>query len=42
MTYSAISSYCKKRVGQAPEHDRCFGTGGEWIECSCKCHEGQA
>ena len=39
MTYQAISAYCRKRVGQEAEHDRCYGRGGEYLECSCPCHE---
>jgi hypothetical protein len=37
--YEAISSYCKKRVGQEPEHDRCYGPQKDWyLSCNCKCH----
>ena len=40
--YEAISSYCKKRVGQESDHDRCYGPQKDWyLSCTCKCHAQQ-
>lgn len=33
-----ISSYCKRRLGQEAEHERCYGKS-EYLTCECKCHK---
>lgn len=40
MTHEVISAYCKKHVGQTPDHDRCYGRS-PWMSCKCKCHDGK-
>ena len=40
--YEIVSSYCKKRVGQEADHDRCYGRQSEgYLSCNCKCHAQQ-
>ena len=40
--YEVVSTYCKKWVGEEPDHDRCYGpqTDG-YLSCVCKCHAQQ-